>query len=103
MAKKPKRKLTAAERRKRKEWRAAHQMIFINGKQRWVRRPPLIDGIDAELFYERNATPIEMHQDGRWDLLQAMADADAQPRPDDRPHKGKGQSHPGPWDDEIPF
>ena len=40
---KPKRKLTPAEKRARKKRREEFMTIFINGKQKRVRRPPTID------------------------------------------------------------
>ena len=32
--------------------------IFINGSQKRVPRPPLIDGLSVEEFIDRNADPI---------------------------------------------
>ncbi|MBJ7313451.1 hypothetical protein ACFOLJ_17990 [Rugamonas sp. CCM 8940] len=43
--------------------------IFINGKQKRVRRPVLIDGLTLDEFYLRNAAPIALHQDGRWECI----------------------------------
>jgi hypothetical protein len=40
-----KRKRTAAEKRARPERKKRFMTIFINGKQKWVPRPPLIDGL----------------------------------------------------------
>ena len=36
--------------------------IFVNGKQKRVRRPPTIDGMDVDEFIRRNADPIWLHQ-----------------------------------------
>jgi hypothetical protein len=41
--------------------------IFINGKQKRVRRPPEIDGLPVDEFIARNADPIWLHQNGDWD------------------------------------
>ncbi len=109
MVKKPKRKLTAAERRKRKEFRATHRLVFINGKQKWQRLPPTIDGVDAELYFLQNATPIELHLAGRWDLLyereqmEAMSSGRAAARPGAQRNADEDESRPGAWHDEIPF
>lgn len=65
---KVKRKLTPAQ----KLEKAKFMTIFINGKQKRVRRPVLIDGLTVDEFYLRNADPITLHQDGRWEC---MADA----------------------------
>lgn len=69
---KPKRKLTAAQ----KLEKAKFMTIFINGKQKRVLRPILIDGLDLDEFYSRNADVIAMHQDGRWDLIEAAEQGD---------------------------
>lgn len=44
-------------------------IIFINGKQKRVPRPPTIDGLSEEEFIRRNADPIWLHQNERWDLM----------------------------------
>ncbi len=67
--KKPKRKLTAAERRARRERKKNFMTIFINGKQKRVPRPQLIDGLPVDEFVVRNADPIWLHENGLWELL----------------------------------
>jgi len=66
---KPKRKLTAAQKRARKKRREEFLTIFINGKQKRVRRPPTIDGMDVDAFIRRNADPIWLHQNGLWEYM----------------------------------
>ncbi len=66
---KPKRKLTAAEKRARKKRRQEFMTIFINGKQKRVRRPTTIDGMDPDEFIRRNADPIGLHQHGLWEYM----------------------------------
>lgn len=63
------RKLTAREKAERKRRKAEFKTIFINGKQKRVRRPPTIDGIDADEFMLRNADPIWLHQNGMWESI----------------------------------
>ena len=41
--------------------------IFINGKQKRVKRPPTIDGIDLDDFIQSNADPIWLHQNEMWE------------------------------------
>ena len=66
---KPKRKLTAAEKAEKKRRQKEYVTIFINGKQRRVKRPPTIDGIDIGEFIRRNADPIWLHQNEMWEYM----------------------------------
>ena len=66
---KGKRKLTAAEKRAKKKRRKETMIIFINGKQKRVKRPPTIDGLDPDEFIRRNADPLWLHQNETWDLI----------------------------------
>ena len=52
-------------------------MIFINGKQKWVPRPPLIDGLPVEEFIARNADPIWLHQNGLWEYMTPEDEAES--------------------------
>jgi hypothetical protein len=67
--KKPKRKRTPAEKRARRERQKKFMTIFINGKQKSVPRPQLIDGIDVDEFIARNADPIWLHQHELWEYM----------------------------------
>ncbi len=62
-----KRKRTAAEKRTRRERKKKYMTVFINGKQKQVLRPPLIDGLSVEEFIARNADPIWLHKNELWD------------------------------------
>ncbi len=64
-----KRKLTKDEKRRKKERRAAFMTIFINGRQKRVRRPQLIDGMSVDDFISRNADPLWLHQNQMWELM----------------------------------
>jgi hypothetical protein len=63
---KRKRKLTAAEKKRR---RNEYMTVFINGKQKRVKRPPTIDGLDVDEFIQRNADPIWLHQNEMWEYM----------------------------------
>jgi hypothetical protein len=66
---KPKRKLTAAEKKARRERKSKYVTIFINGKQKRVPRPPQIDGMDVDEFMRRNADPIWLQQNEMWEYM----------------------------------
>lgn len=67
---KRKRKLTPAEKAQKKKPRAEYMTVFMNGKQKRVRRPPTIDGMDVDEFIRRNADPIWLHQNGMWEDIE---------------------------------
>ena len=66
---KHKRKLTAPEKAEKKNRQKEYMTIFINGKQKRVRRPPAIDGMDVDEFIRRNADPIWLHQNEMWEYM----------------------------------
>ena len=41
--------------------------VFMNGKQKRVKRPPTIDGMSADEFIRQNADPIWLHQNEMWE------------------------------------
>ena len=45
--------------------------VFVNGKQKRVRRPPQIEGMDPDEFILRNADPIWLHQNELWEDMPA--------------------------------
>ena len=65
----PKRKLTPAEKKARRERKRNFMIIFINGKQKRVPRPQLIEGLPLDEFIARNADPIWLQQNGLWHLM----------------------------------
>ena len=82
---KPKRKLTAAERRARRERKSKFMTIFINGKQKSVRRPILVEGLDPDEFIRRNADPIWLHQNEMWEYLTEFEGNESHSLGDDEP------------------
>ena len=67
---KRKRKLTPAEKAEKKRRREQYMTIFVNGKQKRVKRPPTIDGMDVDEFIRRNADPIWLHQNEIWEYME---------------------------------
>jgi len=60
--KKQKKKRTAAKKAARRRRREEYMTIFIGGKQKRVKRPPTVEGMDVDEFMRRNADPIWLHQ-----------------------------------------
>ena len=75
-----KKKLTAAQKRARKEARAERQKkymwVFKNGKQVRVKRPPTIEGMGVDEFIKINADPIWLHQNEMWEYIRTEEDED---------------------------
>ena len=73
-----KKKLTAAQKRARKEAKAErrkkYMWIFRNGKQVRVERPQTIDGMDVEEFILRNADPLWLHQNEMLEYIDIQED-----------------------------
>ena len=67
---KRKRKLSMCERSAKNEHNREFMTIFINGKQKRVRREPTIDGIPVDEFIMQNADTIWLHQNEMWEDMQ---------------------------------
>ena len=67
---KHKRRLTAQQRAEKKRRRREYMTIFVDGKQKRVKRPPTIDGVSVEEFIRNNADPLWYHQNEMWDEIQ---------------------------------
>ena len=57
--------------------------IFVNGRQKSVRRPVLVEGMDPDEFIRRNADPIWLHQNEMWEYMPEFRDGVAEPSEDD--------------------
>jgi hypothetical protein len=66
---KRKKKLTPEQKAAKKKRREEYMTVFINGKQKRVKRPPTIDGMPVEEFIRRNADPIWLHQNEMWEYI----------------------------------
>jgi len=104
---KRKRKLTPAEKAEKKRRRREYMTIFINGKQKRVKREPTIDGIPVDEFIRMNADPIwlfqnemyeELHQ---WELEQQQEQEEKQG--DSQPKPARDFKKARRLDDELPF
>ena len=77
---KMKKKLTAAQKRVRKQAKAERQRkyrwVFMNGKQVRVKRQPTIDGIPVDDFILQNADPIWLHQHEMWEYIETEKEPD---------------------------
>jgi hypothetical protein len=65
----PKKKLTPKQKAARKKQREEYMTVFINGKQKRIKRPPTIEGMDVEEFIRKNADPIWLHQNEMWEYI----------------------------------
>ena len=88
-----KRKLTAAEKATKRKHRQEFMTIFINGKQKRVRRPPTIDGMSVDEFIRRNADPIWLHQNEMWEYME----------PHDKPSTDQDPPSVLEEDEDLPF
>jgi hypothetical protein len=46
-----------------------YMTIFVNGKQKRVRRPEQVEGLPLDELIARNADPIWLHQNEMWELM----------------------------------
>ena len=66
---KQKKKLTPTQKAAKKKRQKEYMTIFINGKQKRIKRPLTIDGMDVDEFIRRNADPIWLHQNEMWEYI----------------------------------
>lgn len=67
---KPKEKTEHSSKKGEKEF----MTIFVNGKQKRVKRPRTIEGMDEDEFIRRNADPIWLVQNQMWEYLDTNED-----------------------------
>jgi len=73
---KQKRKLTTTEKAAKRQRQKEYMTIFINGKQKCVKRPLTINGMDADEFIIQNADPIWLHQNEMWEYMEEVRNVD---------------------------
>jgi len=71
---KAQKKLSTPQKRARRvaraERRMKYQVVFRNGKQVRIKRPPMIDGMTVDEFISRSADPVWLHQNEMWEIIQ---------------------------------
>lgn len=71
---KTKRKRTAAEKAAKKRRRLEYMYVFMNGKQKRIKRPLTVEGMDPNEFIRQNADPLWLHQNEMWEYIDASSD-----------------------------
>jgi hypothetical protein len=74
-----KKKLSPAQKAAKKKRQKEYMTIFVHGKQKRVKRPVTIDGMDIDEFIRRNADPIWLHQNELWEYMDLTDDDDPFP------------------------
>ena len=64
-----KKKLTPEQKAAKKKRQQEFMTVFMNGKQKRIKRPLTIEGMDADEFIRRNADPIWLHQNEMWEYI----------------------------------
>jgi hypothetical protein len=82
---KRKKKLTPEQKAVKMKRREEYITVFLNGKQKRIKRPPTIEGMDADDFIRRNADPIWLHQNEMWEYVDQNEELDGDiPRQNDQ-------------------
>ena len=66
---KQKRKLNSTDKAEKRLRQKEYLTIFINGKQKRVKRPPTFDGMDVDEFISQNAASVWLHQNEMWEYI----------------------------------
>ena len=69
-----KKKHNSAKKAASKSKKNDYMTIFVNGKQKRVKRQVTIDGMDVDEFVVRNADPIWLHQNELWEYMEESED-----------------------------
>ena len=95
---KRKRKLTPEQKAAKAKRRREYETIFINGKQKSVKREPTVDGIPVDEFIRNNADPIWLHQNEMWELMEPFDNEE-----DSQPEPARDSKKAARLDDDLPF
>ncbi len=77
--------------------------IFINGKQKRVKRPPTIDGLPVDEFISRNADPIWLLQHEMYEELHQWELEEQKLRGEPTCDFGQDDNLDVEEDDQLPF
>ena len=100
---KRKRKLTTAEKAEKKRRRREYMTIFVNGKQKRIKREPTIDGIPVDEFIRRNADPIWLLQNEMYEELHQWEQEQQQEEEQEEPEPARDFKKAARLDDDLPF
>jgi len=84
---KQKKKLSPVQKEAKIKRQQEYMTVFMNGKQKRVKRPATIDGMDVDDFIRNNADPIWLHQNQMWEYMDLPEEDDLP-----APHSGATQS-----------
>lgn len=93
--------MAAKQKRERSRRRSGYTRVFLNGKEKWLKRPATIDGCGADEFIAGNVDPLWLHQNEMWECIDALP----APMVTTRECTADPSSVPDTWsdDDELPF
>lgn len=101
---KRKRKLTPAEKAEKKRRQREFKTIFVNGKQKRVKREPTVDGIPVDEFIRHNADPIWLLQNEMYEeLYEWEQERDAEEKRVSQPEPARDIRKADCLDDDLPF
>ena len=101
---KRKRKLTPEQKAAKAKRRREYKTIFINGKQKRVKREPTVDGIPVDEFVRNNADPIWLLQNEMYEELhQWEQERDKEEQEDSQPAPARDSKKAARPTDELPF
>jgi RimJ/RimL family protein N-acetyltransferase len=92
-----KRKPSARERTEKRKRNREFMTIFVNGKQKRVRRPETVEGLPVDEFIRRNADPIWLLQNEEWELLEEFSENEFRSSFSVRPLRFAPLDEPSAW------
>jgi len=100
---KRKRKLTPAEKAEKKRRMREYTTIFVNGKQKRVKREPTVDRIPVDEFIRMNADPIPLLQNEMYEELYQWEQQQEEKQEASQPEPARDSKKAKCLDDDLPF